>query len=137
MNRCRGTDGSRLGAIRADPATTASPCCTMAKCFARETPAAPVASQYAKGLGMRKPMHRRIGWVAGACAIVLLPGMVNAGSSNLEGSVKGNDVQFTVKRETSRGEFEMNYRGKVDGDTMKGSAQARHFDIDWAAKRRK
>ncbi len=127
-------------------------------------------------------MHRRIGWVAGACALVLSLGMVNAvaatkaanvagtwelsmqgrrgtmtqtltieqdgdkikgtldgprGSSNFDGSVKGNDVQFTVKRETPRGEFEMNYRGKVDGDTIKGSAQVRNFDIDWTAKRRK
>jgi hypothetical protein len=154
----------------------------MAKYFARETLAAPAASQYAKGRGRRKLMHRRIGGAAGACAIVLLLGMVSAvaatkavnvagkwelsmqgrrgtmtetltieqdgdkikgtlegprGSSNFEGSVKGNDVQFTVKRETPRGEFEMIYRGKVDGDTMKGSAQARNFDIDWIANRRK
>ncbi|MDE3137213.1 MAG: hypothetical protein KGL59_11610 [Acidobacteriota bacterium] len=58
------------------------------------------------------------------------------GSSNFEGTVKGNAVQFTIKRETPRGEFVMDYSGKVDGDTMKGSARTRRFDIDWSAKRR-
>jgi hypothetical protein len=127
-------------------------------------------------------MHRRIAWVAGACALVLSLGMVRAvaapktasvagawelsmqgrrgtmtetltteqdgdkikgtlegprASSNLEGSVKGDDIQFTVKRQTPRGDFEMEYSGKVDGDTMKGSAQMRSFEIDWTAKRRK
>jgi hypothetical protein len=127
-------------------------------------------------------MRRRVGLVAGACAVVLWFGMLGAfpapkpadvagtwdlsmqgrrgtmtqtltieedgdkikgtlqgprGSSGFEGTVKGNDVQFTVKRETQRGEFEMEYSGKVDGDTMKGSARMRSFDIDWSAKRRK
>jgi hypothetical protein len=59
------------------------------------------------------------------------------GSSNFNGTVKGNEIRFTVKRETPRGEFEMNYSGKVDGDAMKGSAQARSFEIDWTAKRGK
>lgn len=59
------------------------------------------------------------------------------GSSNFEGTVKGNNVRFAVKRETRRGDFEMDYNGKVDGDTMKGTAQVRNFDIDWTAKRRK
>jgi hypothetical protein len=59
------------------------------------------------------------------------------GSSNFDGTVKGNEIRFAVKRETQRGEFEMDYSGKVDGDTMKGSAQMRRFEIDWTAKRRK
>ncbi len=127
-------------------------------------------------------MHGRLGWAAGACALVLSLGMVKAvaapkaanvagtwelsmqgrrgtvtqtltieqdgdkirgtlegprGSSNFEGTVKGDDVRFAVKRETPRGEFEMDYSGKVDGDAMKGSAQVRSFDIDWTAMRRK
>lgn len=127
-------------------------------------------------------MHRRLGWVAGVCALVFSLGMANAvaapktanvagiwdlsmqgrrgtrtqtlkieqdgdkiegtiqgprGSSNFEGTVKGNEIRFTVKRETPRGEFEMEYSGKVDGDAMKGSAQVRRFEIDWTAKRRK
>ena len=59
------------------------------------------------------------------------------GSSNFDGTVKGNTIRFAVKRETPRGEFVMDYSGKVDGDTMKGSAQVRSFEIDWTAKRRK
>lgn len=127
-------------------------------------------------------MHRRLGWMAGVCAVVLSLGMAKAvaapktanvtgtwdlsmqgrrgtmtqtlkieqdggkikgtiqgrrGSSNFEGTVKGNEIRFTVKRETPRGEFEMEYSGKVDGDSMKGSAQVRRFEIDWTAKRRK
>jgi hypothetical protein len=127
-------------------------------------------------------MNRRFGWAAGACALVLSLGLVQAvaapkaanvagtwdlsmqgrrgtmtqtlkieqdgdkikgtiegprGSSNFDGTVKGNEIRFAVKRETQRGEFEMDYSGKVDGDTMKGSAQMRRFEIDWTAKRRK
>jgi hypothetical protein len=59
------------------------------------------------------------------------------GSSNLEGAVKGDDISFTVKRETPRGDFETDYSGKVDGNTMKGSARMRRFDIEWTAKRQK
>lgn len=59
------------------------------------------------------------------------------GSSNFDGTVKGNEIRFTVKRETPRGEFEMDYSGKVDGETMKGTAHMRRFEIDWTAKRRK
>ena len=127
-------------------------------------------------------MHRRLGWVAGVCVLVLSLGIAQAvaapkaanvagtwdlslqgrrgamtqtlkieqdgdkikgtiegprGSSNFDGTVKGNEIRFTVKRETPRGEFQMDYTGKVDRDTMKGSAQMRRFEIDWSAKRRK
>ena len=43
--------------------------------------------------------------------------------SALEGSIKGNKVSFTVKRETPRGEMVTEYSGTVEGDTMKGTMQ--------------
>ncbi len=39
----------------------------------------------------------------------------------LEGTVKGNKISFTVKRDTPRGEVTLEYTGTVDGDSMKGT----------------
>lgn len=56
--------------------------------------------------------------------------------SEAKGSVKGNDIEWTVKRETSRGTFEMIYTGKIDGDTMKGTVQfGTRGSGEWTAKR--
>jgi hypothetical protein len=57
------------------------------------------------------------------------------GESNLEGAVEGNKIHFTVKRETPRGEFTVNYTGTVDGSTMKGKMEAGRFGGDWTAKK--
>lgn len=40
-----------------------------------------------------------------------------------KGSVKGSDIEWTVRRETERGTFEMIYKGKIEGDTMSGTVQ--------------
>jgi hypothetical protein len=50
----------------------------------------------------------------------------------LSGSVKGDKIKFTVKFTTQRGEFEMNFKGKVEGDSMKGQiALPNDMTIDW------
>lgn len=53
----------------------------------------------------------------------------------LEGTVKGNDISFTVKIETPRGEMVMEYTGKVEGDTMKGVRKTPRGETEWTAKR--
>jgi hypothetical protein len=55
--------------------------------------------------------------------------------SALTGKVKGNDVEFSVKRETPRGEFTITYKGKLDGEAMKGTAEFGPRSINWTAKR--
>lgn len=57
------------------------------------------------------------------------------GESNLEGTVEGNKIHFTVKRQTPRGEMTMEYSGTVDGSTMKGKMEAGRFGGDWTAKK--
>jgi hypothetical protein len=59
------------------------------------------------------------------------------GESPLEGSVTGNKISFTVKRETPNGTFTMEYAGTVDGDSMKGTVHSERFDREWTAKRTK
>jgi hypothetical protein len=39
------------------------------------------------------------------------------------GTVKGNDVEWTITRTTPRGEMTITYKAKVDGDKMTGSSQ--------------
>ena len=61
------------------------------------------------------------------------------GDAPLEGSVKGNDVSFSVKRTTPRGEMVLQYKGTVDGDSMKGTFEAGggNFSGEWTAKKAK
>jgi hypothetical protein len=59
------------------------------------------------------------------------------GESPLEGSVTGNKISFTVKRETPAGAFTLEYSGTVDGDSMKGKVHSERFDGEWTAKRTK
>ena len=57
------------------------------------------------------------------------------GESPLEGSVTGNKISFTVKRDTPNGTFTIEYTGTVDGDSMKGTIHSERFDGEWTAKR--
>jgi hypothetical protein len=59
------------------------------------------------------------------------------GESPLKGTVKGGKIDFTVKRETPRGDFRQEFKGTVSGDRMKGTVHMFRFDIDWTAKREK
>jgi len=59
------------------------------------------------------------------------------GETPFEGTVTGNKVAFTVKRETPNGTFTIEYSATVDGDSMKGKAHSERFDRDWTAKRTK
>ena len=55
----------------------------------------------------------------------------------LEGTVKGNKISFTVKRDTPRGEVTLEYTGTVDGDSMKGTLSTPAGSRDWTARRAK
>ncbi len=60
------------------------------------------------------------------------------GSAELKNiMLEGNKITFTVERETPRGTFEATYKGEIDGDTMRGTMEARggRFTINWTAER--
>jgi hypothetical protein len=45
------------------------------------------------------------------------------GESPLEGAVKGKEIKFTVKVNAQGQEFQLEYAGAVEGDTMKGKVK--------------
>lgn len=54
-----------------------------------------------------------------------------------EGTVKGNKIEWSVTRNTPRGEFTITYTGTVEGDTMSGEAQMGDFGTrEWTAKKK-
>ena len=57
------------------------------------------------------------------------------GESPFEGSVTGNKISFTIKRDTPNGTLTMEYAGTVDGDSIKGTVHTQRGDRDWTAKR--
>jgi len=57
------------------------------------------------------------------------------GEAPLEGSVTGNNIKFTITRETPNGTFTLEYAGTVEGDSMKGTVHSERFDGEWTAKR--
>ena len=55
-----------------------------------------------------------------------------------EGTVKGQDVEWTVTLSGPMGEIVLTYKGKVDGETMTGEVQAGDFGaFPWTAKKKK
>jgi hypothetical protein len=51
------------------------------------------------------------------------------------GSVKGNEIRFTVVRTRGERSLETVYTGTVDGDTARGTLESRRGDVEWTAKR--
>lgn len=57
------------------------------------------------------------------------------GEAPLEGSVAGNKITFTIKRETPNGAFTIEYTGTLEADSLKGTFHSERFDGEWSAKR--
>jgi len=54
-----------------------------------------------------------------------------------QGKVKGNEIEWSVTRRARRGEMKVNYKGKVEGDTMTGEVQMGRFgSSEWRAIRK-
>ena len=51
------------------------------------------------------------------------------------GTVNGKDITFTVTLTGRNGEVKVEYKGTVDGDTMKGTFMQGQNSVDWTAKR--
>lgn len=59
------------------------------------------------------------------------------GEVTAEGTVKGNEIEWTITRSTPRGEFTMTYTGTIEGDTMSGEVQMADFgSSEWKAKKK-
>ena len=53
-----------------------------------------------------------------------------------KGTVKGNEITWSLDRETPRGKLTLTYTGKVEGDTMQGAVQFGDFGSgEWKAER--
>jgi len=52
-----------------------------------------------------------------------------------EGTVKGAEITWTMKRTTPNGEFVIVYKGKVDGKTMSGTTETPMGAGEWKAER--
>ena len=53
-----------------------------------------------------------------------------------EGTIEGNAIQWKVVRQTPRGEMTMEYKGTVDGATMKGTFTMMDREVEWTAKKK-
>jgi hypothetical protein len=59
------------------------------------------------------------------------------GEATGTGTIKGADIEWTITRETPRGQFTVTYKGKVEGNTMKGQAQMGDFGTsEWKATKK-
>lgn len=59
------------------------------------------------------------------------------GESSGSGTIKGADLEWTITRDTPRGQFTITYKGKVEGNTMKGEAQMGDFgSAEWKATKK-
>jgi hypothetical protein len=60
------------------------------------------------------------------------------GELPLSGTVKGNDISFTITIDAEGQKFILTYTGKVEGDTIKGSVDLGGMgSATWSAKRKK
>ena len=53
-----------------------------------------------------------------------------------EGTIEGNAIQWKIVRQTPRGEMTMEYKGTVDGATMKGTFAMMDREVEWTAKKK-
>jgi hypothetical protein len=59
------------------------------------------------------------------------------GEQTGEGTIKGNEVEWSITMNTQRGDFTITYTGTVEGDTMTGEAQMADFGArEWTAKKK-
>ena len=65
---------------------------------------------------------------------VMAEGMEEPGE--VTGTVDGNNIEWSVTRETQRGDFTMVYKGVVDGDTMSGTMSVMDREMEWTAKKK-
>ena len=53
-----------------------------------------------------------------------------------EGTIEGNAIQWKLVMQSPQGERTMEYKGTVEGDTMKGTTMRRDQEVEWTAKKK-
>jgi hypothetical protein len=53
-----------------------------------------------------------------------------------EGTIEGNAIAWKIARTTPQGETVMEYKGTVDGATMKGTTKRMDQEVEWTAKKK-
>jgi hypothetical protein len=53
-----------------------------------------------------------------------------------EGTIEGNAIQWKIVRQGPQGEMVMEYKGTVDGNTMKGTTMRMDQEVEWTAKKK-
>jgi len=60
------------------------------------------------------------------------------GEAPLKGTVKGNEIVYTLTMDMGGQQFSIVHKGKVDGDTITGTAELGEMGtMNWTAKRKK
>ena len=60
------------------------------------------------------------------------------GEAPLKGTVKGNEIVYTLTMDMGGQQFSIVHKGKVDGDTIAGTAELGEMGtMNWTAKRKK
>jgi hypothetical protein len=68
---------------------------------------------------------------------VTMPGFRGEGEMKAEGTIKGNEIEWSITRQTQRGDMTITYKGKVEGNTMSGTVQMGDFaSREWTAKKK-
>jgi len=69
---------------------------------------------------------------------VTMPGFRGGGEIKAEGTIKGNEIEWTITRPGREGgEFKITYKGKVEGNTMTGTVEMGDFGSrEWTAKKK-
>ncbi len=57
------------------------------------------------------------------------------GQHNLQGTVKGSEIRFTVRYDGPEGAMEVPFEGRLEGDKMRGQFKAGEVTGAWSAER--
>jgi hypothetical protein len=67
---------------------------------------------------------------------VTMPGFRGGDPITGDGEIKGNEIAWTIVRQGPQGEMVMEYKGTVDGATMKGTFKMMDREVEWTAKKK-
>jgi hypothetical protein len=67
---------------------------------------------------------------------VTMPGFRGGDPITGEGTIEGNAITWKIVRQGPQGEMVMEYKGTVDGATMKGTTMRMDQEVEWTAKKK-
>ncbi len=68
--------------------------------------------------------------------VTLPPGPRGGDPIVADGTIEGNAIEWKVVRQGPQGEMIVNYKGTVEGDSMKGAMIMGEREIEWTAKKK-